>query len=211
MDRLDQAFAAVPREWFLPENLRSSAHLDRPLPIGHGQTNSQPHTVHDMLGLLDVRPGQRVLDVGAGSGWTTALLAWLTSPGGLVVGTESVPSLREWGASNLAQSALLNEASSGPASHARIEAAHPTKLGFPAHAPYDRILVSANARAIPDQLLDQLSGTGILVMPVRGRMLRVTRGAVARGARASVRIEEFGRYLFVPLIEPTREPGSPSP
>lgn len=100
---LDDAFAAVHREDFLRPAERPFAHLDRPLPIGQGQTNSQPSTVRAMLGLLDVRPGQRVLDVGAGSGWTTALLARLVGPGGCVVGTELEPSLAAWGAGNLAR------------------------------------------------------------------------------------------------------------
>ena len=76
-EELDRAFAAAPRTWFLPRAETRFAALDRPLPIGHGQTNSQPTTVRHLLGHLDVRPGQRVLDVGCGSGWTTALLAQL--------------------------------------------------------------------------------------------------------------------------------------
>ncbi len=85
-DVLDQAFAAAPRAQFLPESEKRFAGLDRPLPIGHGQTNSQPTTVRHLLQHLDVRPGQRVLDVGCGSGWTTALLAHLVGPQGSVTG-----------------------------------------------------------------------------------------------------------------------------
>ena len=78
MDAVDAAFLAVPRTGFLPRSQRRRADFDGPLTIGHGQTNSQPRTVDAMLRLLDVRPGQRVLDVGSGSGWSTALLAHLT-------------------------------------------------------------------------------------------------------------------------------------
>ena len=77
------AFAAIPRAQILPAGLRHRAAEDNPLPLGYGSTNSQPWTVRHMLGLLDVPPGARVLDVGSGSGWTTALLAHLTGPGGL--------------------------------------------------------------------------------------------------------------------------------
>ena len=79
-DAVDAAFAAQPREGFLPPEQRPHAALDRPLPIGWGQTNSQPTTVANMLRLLQVAPGMWVLDVGAGSGWTTALLAHLVGP-----------------------------------------------------------------------------------------------------------------------------------
>jgi protein-L-isoaspartate(D-aspartate) O-methyltransferase len=90
---LDAAFAAAPRRGFLPRDQRRHAGHDGPLPIGHGQTSSQPRTVAAMLRLLDVRPGHRVLDVGAGSGWTTALLAHLVGDEGRVEGVEVVPEL----------------------------------------------------------------------------------------------------------------------
>ena len=73
-DPVEAAFAAAPREGFLPRSRRGRASYDGPLDIGHGQTNSQPRTVAAMLRLLEVRPGDRVLDVGSGSGWSTALL-----------------------------------------------------------------------------------------------------------------------------------------
>src|SRR3954465_3340038 len=101
-DQVADAFAAVPRDLFLPESERRRATYDGPLPIGHGQTNSQPRTVAAMLRLLDVRPGHRVLDVGSGSGWTTALLAHVVGPLGEVVGVELEPSLVEFGRRNLA-------------------------------------------------------------------------------------------------------------
>ncbi|GAB7003630.1 fibrillarin-like rRNA methylase [Nocardioides sp. AN3] len=184
MDRVDEAFAAVPREGFLPEAERHRAATDAPLPIGHGQTNSQPSTVAAMLRLLDVRAGHRVLDVGSGSGWTTALLAHLTGPGGAVVGVELDPELARWGASNLA-------ATGQP--WARIEPATRGVLGVPAEAPYDRILVSAGATRMPRPLLDQLGDPGRLVVPVGGWMTLVVR----REGREEM--STHGAYRFVPL------------
>jgi protein-L-isoaspartate(D-aspartate) O-methyltransferase len=160
VDDVTAAFEAWPREGFLPERNRSRAAYDGPLEIGHGQTNSQPRTVAAMLRLLAVRPGQRVLDVGAGSGWTTALLAHLVGPSGSVVGVELEPELVAFGSAN------LSETGQGWAS---IRAAEPEVLGWPAAAPYDRILVSAEPARLPQELVDQLADDGVMVIPVRGR------------------------------------------
>jgi protein-L-isoaspartate(D-aspartate) O-methyltransferase len=184
MDPVTAAFAALPREGFLPEGERRRAGYDGPLPIGHGQTSSQPRTVEAMLQLLQVAPGQRVLDVGSGSGWTTALLAHLVGPTGSVVGVEIEPTLVAFGAANLA-------ATNQP--WASIQAATPGVLGVPAHAPYDRILVSAEPSSLPPELVAQLGEGGRLVIPVRGTMTLVTRSG------DDVRESHHGSYRFVPL------------
>lgn len=182
MDAVDAAFDATPRRDFLPRGVRRRASYDGPLPIGAGQTNSQPRTVAAMLRLLDVRAGQRVLDVGAGSGWTTALLAHLVGPTGSVLGVELEPSLVTLGAANVA-------AVRRP--WATIRQADPRVLGDPTGAPWDRVLVSAEADELPQELVDQLSADGVLVAPVAGVMLRVSNpGAV---------VTEHGYYRFVPL------------
>lgn len=188
MDAVTAAFAAVPRSAFLPDGERSRAEYDGPIPIGHGQTNSQPRTVADMLRLLDVRRGHHVLDVGSGSGWTTALLAELVGPGGSVLGLELVPKLVTFGSANLA--------AAGRWPWARIEQAEPGALGRPEGAPYDRILVSAMADRLPVSLVPQLAPGGLLVVPVDGVMLRVA--PPAAGEREP-RITRHGRYSFVPL------------
>lgn len=183
-DRVVEAFAATPRAGFLPRRARRSAGYDGPIPIGHGQTNSQPRTVADMLRLLAVRPGDDVLDVGAGSGWSTALLAHLTGPTGTVVGVELEPELVEFGRANLARARRP---------WARIEQADPERLGWPDDAPYDRVLVSAAARALPQPLLDQVVIGGRMVLPVGGTMLLV------RATPDGPRVTEHGGYRFVPL------------
>ncbi len=182
MDAVDRAFAAHPREGFLPRALRRRASYDGPLQIAAGQTSSQPRTVADMLRLLDVRTGQRVLDVGSGSGWTTALLAHLVGPTGEVRGVELEPELVRNGCDNLA-------ATGQP--WAAITAATPGVLGDPAGAPWDRILVSAEPAELPAELVDQLAGDGRMVIPVAGTMLLVT--------NPGARVTEHGRYRFVPL------------
>ena len=186
-DRVAAAFDAVPRREFLPVAARDRASYDGPLDIGHGQTSSQPRTVAAMLRLLEVRPGDRVLDVGAGSGWTTALLAHLVGSTGRVVGVEVVAELAAWGEENVRRTS---------GDWASVREATPGMVGVPEEAPYDRILVSAESDRIPADLLDQLGDPGRMVLPVTGRMTVVSRRDGADG------ISEHGTYRFVPLIDP---------
>jgi protein-L-isoaspartate(D-aspartate) O-methyltransferase len=184
VDPVDQAFRAQPRTGFLPASQRRRADYDGPLDIGRGQTNSQPRTVAAMLRLLEVRPGQRVLDVGSGSGWTTALLAYLTGSDGEVLGVEIVEDLVGFGAANLA-------ASGQP--WATITRAVPGVLGLPEQAPYDRIVVWAEPRELPQELVDQLADGGRMVIPVSGTMLLVTKDGDL------TEVTRHGGYRFVPL------------
>lgn len=185
-DAVRRAMDAVSRADFLPPELRGHAHVDHPLPIGLGQTNSQPTTVAIMLRLLDVRPGQRILDVGAGSGWTTALLARLAGPQGRVIGVERHAALID-----PARAALARHA----AGQAEIRPAARGVLGAPQDGPFDRILVSAEAARLPSALVDQLGDGGVMVIPVDGVMLRVTRSG------HDISVSRHGLFVFVPLIE----------
>lgn len=186
-DRLSvsEAMRRAPRADYLPEKMRRLAHEDRPLSIGDRVTNSQPSTVRVMLELLDVRPGQRVLDVGSGSGWTTGILAELVGPTGEVIGVELIERLVRESAAVL-RAAGLDQAS--------VRVAQSGVLGAPDAAPFDRILVSAEASKLPRELIDQLVDGGILVSPVRNRMVVATR----RGDDVEV-AHGPGRYRFVPL------------
>jgi protein-L-isoaspartate(D-aspartate) O-methyltransferase len=185
-DRIRKVMKAVPRRGFLPADQQAWADADRALGIGHGSTCSQPSTVVRLLELLDARPGHRVLDVGSGSGWTTAMLASLVAPDGWVIGVEIEPALVE-----RSRRALLAYEVTG----ATVEQAVRGVLGWPDRAPYDRILVSAEARDVPQALVDQLAEGGRMVIPVNGRLL------TAHLHDGQVSTEQEGWYSFVPLQE----------
>ena len=180
-DTVREAFAATPRTWFLPADVRASAAIDAPLPIGHGQTNSQPSTVAAMLTLLETFPGMRALDVGSGSGWTAAILGDLGGPESTIHAVELVPELVERSRAALTQPWV------------RVHHAEPGVLGLPEFGPFDRILVSAMADDIPSPLIDQLADGGVLVAPWRDVMHRVRR------SDGAVEVSEHGGYRFVPL------------
>ena len=184
-DLVARTMRAIRREDFLPEDKRALAGTDGPLPLGDGQTSSQPRTVAAMLRLLDLAPGHSVLDVGAGSGWTTALLGRLVGPRGRVVGVELVPRLAAWGAVNLAAQEM---------DWTELRAAEAGVLGWPEGAPYDRVLVSAEARELPHALVDQLGDGAVMVTPVAGEMWRIV-----RAADGTVDVTRHGFYRFVPL------------
>ncbi len=184
-----QAFRATPRVAFLPPELGAQAIRDTALPIGRGQTISQPATVAFMLELLQPKPGDRVLDVGAGSGWTTALLARIVGPEGQVYAVERVPELVDFARRNLAPLTLPN-VTLGAGDGSR---------GLPARAPFARMLVSAAATRVPPALLEQLAVGGRLVIPTAADDIRV----IDKGDDGMLREKIYPGFVFVPLIEET--------
>lgn len=183
--RIDQAFSAYPRKLFLPPFKTYLADLDTPISIGYGQTNSQPATVKRMLKWLDVKPGARVLDVGYGSGWTTALLSYLAGSDGTVVAVERVPELVAFGRENCSKAGVNN---------ATFHQATST-LGWPKRAPYNNILVSASCDTLPASLVDQLAPLGTLVIPVRHSIWTIIKDAEEH----LTQVEHKG-FSFVPLL-----------
>lgn len=177
-----RAMEVQERRRFLPEGVADQHHRDQPLPIGHGQTNSQPSTVERMLGLLEPFPGMRVLDVGSGSGWTSAILAELGGPDSRVFAVEVVPELVEGAREAITQPWVT------------VHEARPGVLGLPEHGPFDRILVSAMADDLPTELVDQLAVDGMLVAPWADELHRVRR---TTGGPA---VTAHGGHRFVPLV-----------
>ena len=187
--RIIQAFEKIDRKYFVPEEFSEHIYIDRPLPIGRNQTISQPSTVAFMLELLSPEEGERVLDIGSGSGWTAALLCAITGEEGSVLGLERVDDLVERGQSNIRQFDFK---------HCEIRKAD-AKLGKPGET-FDKILVSASAEEIPKELFSQLKPGGVLVIPVRNSIFRFK-----RISESQVQREEYQGFVFVPLIYEKQE------
>lgn len=185
-DKVLQAMTRVPREIFVPEDIRSRSYDDTPLPIGQGQTISAPHMVAIMCDILDLQKGMNVLEVGGGSGYHAAVMAEIIGPEGHVYSVERVPELVSRAREALKRAGILNvTVVEGDGSN-----------GLPEHAPYDRISVAATAPAVPEPLKDQLKVGGKLVIPVGvgyQELLLVTR-------KNGFVVEEKMGVVFVPLI-----------
>lgn len=190
MGAIDRAFIKVDRRDFVSEGQRQQAHVDRPLSIGFGQTISQPSTVRLMLTWLNPKTGDRVLDVGSGSGWTAALLASIVGPSGEVYAVDIIPELVERGKENCMKAGFHNISFFVAGS----------ELGLPEYGPYDRILVSAAANTIPDSLRRQLMVGGKMIIPVRGNVHELTKLSSNRW-----REQVHSGFVFVPLIESAME------
>ena len=185
--RIDQAIIKVERCHFMPASCHHMAGQDTPFPIGYGQTISQPTTVRHMMFWLAPNTGQTILDVGSGSGWSTAILAYLVGPKGMVYGVERIPQLKKLGENNCSSFGCAN------VKFFLTE----KQLGLPVHAPYDRILVSAAAHdEIPPDLVNQLAPGGKLVIPVSNSIFELHKSE--EGDIAYCR-EHIG-YAFVPLV-----------
>jgi protein-L-isoaspartate(D-aspartate) O-methyltransferase len=181
---LISAFRDVDRTDFLPADQIPLAGRDRPLPIGQGQTNSQPSTVAFTLEMLQPKAGDRILDVGSGSGWTTALLAHVVGEAGYVYGVERVDGLVEFGRRNLDVYDFAN---------AEITSAG-DNFGLPHKAPFDKILVSASAETIPQELVDQIAAGGRMVISVGNSLM-----CVEKSATGEIDTREYPGFVFVPL------------
>jgi len=199
--RIIEAFKKIKRENFLPSGSEDLAEIDDALPIGFGQTISQPLVVAFMLELLRPEPGDKILDVGSGSGWTTGLLAEIVaapdgraSPEGRgergkVIAIELVPELKEFGEKNVARYNFIEK---GIAEFVCTDGSK----GFKEEAPFDKILASAAAQKLPQAWKEQLKVGGKIVVPINSSIWRFV-----KTGDSMFKEEEYSGFVFVPLIE----------
>jgi protein-L-isoaspartate(D-aspartate) O-methyltransferase len=184
-ERVLAAMAEVPRHWFLDDPSSADAYADRPLPIGERQTISQPYMVASMTELLGLTGAERVLEIGTGSGYQTAILSRLAAE---VFTVERIATL-----SGRARAVLARL----PATNVRLRVGDGT-AGWPEEAPFDAVLVTAATPGVPPALLDQLADPGVLVAPVGDRIVQDL--VRIRRERGRDRRETFFRCVFVPLV-----------
>jgi protein-L-isoaspartate(D-aspartate) O-methyltransferase len=200
-----EAFKKIKREDFIPEDMKDMAELNQPLPIGFGQTISQPLTVAFMLELLQPVAGDKILDVGAGSGWTSALLGFIACPpkpegrrrvrqkeGGKVVAIELIPELAEFGKNNVEKYGFIGK---GIVDYICADG---TK-GFQKSSPYDKILISAASSlkaGLSPALKEQLKIGGRLVCPVGNSIWLF----IKKNAK-QFEEKEYPGFVFVPLVQ----------
>jgi protein-L-isoaspartate(D-aspartate) O-methyltransferase len=184
-ERVLSVMRELPRHLFVPEQYRSAAYQDSPLPIGQGQTISQPYIVARMTELLEISPGDRVLEIGTGSGYQAAILGKLA---GEVITLERIPEVAEQARKNLENLGIPN---------VQVVVGDGTE-GYPDRAPYHAVLVTASTPEVPRPLMDQLADGGRLVAPVGSRDLQELVRLIRKGDRFTR--ESYGGVVFVPLL-----------
>jgi len=187
---LNKAFAQIKREDFVPPELKSIAGVDEALPIGEGQTISQPFTVRFMLEKLRPKAGDKILDIGSGSGWTCALSAHIVGAKGKIIGIEILPALAEFGKKNIAKYTYINK---GIVEMICANGAN----GYKKEAPYDGILVSASLRdkQLPPAWKEQLKIGGRIVVPIQNSIWVFT-----KENEITFREKEYPGFVFVPFV-----------
>lgn len=191
-DLIIDAFSEINRVEFVPPELEKSAEANIALPIGYGQTISQPLTVAFMMELLDPQRGQNVLDVGSGSGWTTALLCYIVGRHGRVTALERKEELKQMGEKNANKYGYIRDGKDGIAEFYTADGSK----GFKKYAPYDRILVSASADCVPNDLKEQLKIGSKMVIPIGESIWYLEKVEENKFEK-----QEFSGFAFVPLVE----------
>ena len=188
-ERVANAMKRVPRILFVPEIYKQHAYADSPLPISGGQTISAPSIVALMTTQLDVKENMKVLEIGAGSGYQTAIIAELIGPNGIIYSVERIPELIELSKRNIESLGFKN---------VRIIYGDGT-LGYKDGAPYDRIIVTAGAPQIPPPLLEQLKVNGKMIIPV-GPMFWQDLLLIEKTEKNEIKETKLLPVMFVPLV-----------
>ena len=188
-ERIISAFLKIKRKDFLPENLEDLAEYDGALPIGFGQTISQPLVVAFMLELLQPKEEEKILDVGSGSGWTSALLAEIVGEKGKVIAIERIPELVEFGRKNVEKYNFVKKG------RVKFVLGDGSK-GYEIEAPFDKILASATAKSLPLAWQKQLKIGGRIVAPIENSIW-----LFIKRKENVFEEKEFPGFVFVPLIE----------
>jgi len=182
------AFREIERVHFVPEELRHLSYEDVPLMLLRGKTISQPTTVMIMTSALELSPGDKVFEVGTGSGYQAAIIAKIVGPEGKVISTEVIPELVSFARDNLRKAGIAN---------VEVHEADASK-GMESQAPFDRIIITAACREFPKELLGQLKADGIIVGPVGNRdeqsMVRAVKDKSGRFSH-----ELLGPFMFTPM------------
>ena len=182
--KLIEVFKKVPRENFILKEYLNQAYADIPLPILEGQTISQPTTIMLMTQALEVKPRQKILEIGSGSGYQAAILSELVGKKGKIYTTEIIPSLVEFAKNNLKNYKNVKV----------IQAKH-DELGYENEKPYDAIIITAASPRIPPPLIEQLKLHGILVAPVG----KFSQEMLVIKKEKELEIKNLGSFVFVPL------------
>ncbi|OGZ33845.1 MAG: hypothetical protein A2174_02235, partial [Candidatus Portnoybacteria bacterium RBG_13_41_18] len=189
--KIISAFKKIDRADFVPDDIKHEAYVDAPLPIGYGQTISQPLTVAFMIEHLAPERGDKILEIGSGSGWQTAILAEIVGPaaaGGKIFAVELIDKLFEFGRNNVEKYKFLSEK--------RAEFFHSDgSLGLLEQAPFDKIIAAASAAAVPQAWKDQLKIGGRIVAPVLNSIFLLT-----KKGENQFQESEFPGFAFVPLV-----------
>ncbi len=188
--KIISAFLKIKRKDFIQEGFKHLSETDQPLPIGSGQTISQPLVVAFMLEQLEPKPGERILDIGAGSGWTSALLAEIVSQkkGGKVIALEIIPEVFDFGKNNVHKYSFIKK---GIVEFICADASK----GYGEEAPYDKILVSASAREIPEEWKKQLKAGGKIVSSFKSSIV------VIKKKEKEFITKKYPGFSFVPLTK----------
>lgn len=185
--KVEDAFRNIPRHEFVPSSELDYAYYNEPLPIKKNQTISQPAVVSRMTEWLDVRQGQKVLEIGTGSGWQTAILSYMVGQG-TVYSVEIKPELVKFARENLEKLGINNVnmiLSDG-------------SIGYSKASPYDRIMITAACTEIPLPLLDQLADGGLLIAPVGDSFQSLI--LLQKTRKGIIEIKNDSHYVFVPLL-----------